>query len=399
MPFIPLSLYIHLPWCIKKCPYCDFNSHDKAQGFDEDRYLQALLKDLHTSCQRYRDASLPLRPATSIFFGGGTPSLFSAASFEKILDTCGRYFSIEQTEITLEANPGTFEQKRFAAYRAVGINRLSIGIQSFDNKHLHALGRVHNAQQAKQAIRTAQQAGFTNINLDLMYGLPGQTLTEARNDVATACEYEVNHLSHYQLTIEPNTLFHHHPPALPDTDYLWEMQTACQHDLASHHYQQYEISAYARTDQHSRHNLNYWTFGDYLGIGAGAHGKTSQCDHDGNIQQIQRHWKTRQPEAYMQQALQGDAISGSQTLDADTIIFEFLLNALRLKHGCSIKTFRQHTGHDYPALLDFCKSVPDELLLITPEKVVATERGYLFLNSILEQLLPEQNRSVTFTEN
>jgi len=268
---IPLSLYVHIPWCVKKCPYCDFNSHEKNQSFDEQGYVDALLLDMnaeHKHCQQ--------RTLHSIFFGGGTPSLFSAEAIQKIIEHARNLFNFDNIEITLEANPGTFEQEKFNAFRQAGINRLSIGIQSFNDTHLKTLGRIHDQQQALAAIETAKQARFENINLDLMFGLPQQSIQQAIEDINTACEFDVRHISHYQLTIEENTYFHKHRPVLPDSDLLWEMQTQCQNLLAEKQYAQYEISAYSKTDKQCTHNLNYWSFGDYIGIGAGAHGKITK---------------------------------------------------------------------------------------------------------------------------
>ncbi len=341
---IPLSLYIHIPWCVKKCPYCDFNSHEKNALFDEDGYVKALLIDLEHEYENCQQRSLH-----SIFFGGGTPSLFSADAVDRVISHARKLFRFEDIEITLEANPGTFEQEKFNAFREAGVNRLSIGIQSFNDTHLTSLGRIHDKRQALSAVDTARLAGFENINLDLMFGLPQQTITQAIADINTACEFRVPHISHYQLTIEANTYFHKHTPVLPESDLIWEMQSQCQQILADHRYQQYEISAYAKTDRQSQHNLNYWHFGDYIGIGAGAHGKLttlSNTEGSGDQLNIVRRWKHRQPEKYISETLKHRPVSGEQVLDSKDIIFEFLLNALRLKNGCDIKTFKQNTGQD-----------------------------------------------------
>lgn len=379
---IPLSLYVHIPWCVKKCPYCDFNSHEKNQSFDEQRYVNALLKDLseeHKNCQK--------RTLNSIFFGGGTPSLFSAGSIKMIIDHARELFNFDDIEITLEANPGTFEQEKFNGFIDAGANRLSIGIQSFNDTHLKTLGRIHDKQQALTAIATARDAGFTNINLDLMFGLPQQSIEQALDDITTACEFKVPHISHYQLTIEENTYFHKHTPVLPQTDLIWEMQTVCQNLLAENDYHQYEISAYSRTGKQCSHNLNYWHFGDYIGIGAGAHGKISESDKETGTLKITRRWKHRQPQQYMEQALNNTATSGQQTLSQQDIVFEFLLNALRLKAGSNIDIFENNTGLNYQTLKQAVSHIDSDLLVCNKNKISTTERGFLFLNEILEKLI------------
>jgi oxygen-independent coproporphyrinogen-3 oxidase len=379
---VPLSLYIHIPWCVKKCPYCDFNSHEKSQSFDEEGYVQALLSDLDDEYQNCQSRTL-----NSIFFGGGTPSLFSADSIDTILRHAQQLFNFSDIEVTLEANPGTFEQEKFNDFYQAGINRLSIGIQSFNQLHLKLLGRIHDSTQAKEAVLTAKQAGFENINLDLMFGLPQQTTQQAIDDVRIAADFDVAHISHYQLTIEQNTYFYKHTPVLPETDLIWEMQTQCQHLLADRQYQQYEISAYSRPGRECLHNINYWQFGDYIGIGAGAHGKLSSIDTStGNIK-IVRNWKHRQPQQYMQQAQLHKADSGQQILQQQDIVFEFLLNALRLKNGCAIETFSEHTMLDTVLLTEAIKNVDPELLHLDKTRIRTTDRGYLFLNSILEELV------------
>jgi len=379
---IPLSLYVHIPWCIKKCPYCDFNSHEKNQSFDEALYVKALLLDMdeeYTHCQQ--------RTLSSIFFGGGTPSLFSAESIKTIIDHARKLFNFGNIEITMEANPGTFEQEKFNGFRLAGVNRLSIGIQSFNDEHLKTLGRIHDNQQAQRAIETAKKAGFDNINLDLMFGLPQQTIEQAINDINTACEFDVPHISHYQLTIEENTYFHKHTPVLPESDLLWEMQTQCQNLLAENSYQQYEISAYSKLEKRCTHNLNYWRFGDYIGIGAGAHGKISRKDSTHESLEITRRWKHRQPQQYMKQALENNATSGQQILEQNDIAFEFLLNALRLKKGSDIKTFENNTGLTYLTLQAAAHHVDPDLLLLNHQTITTTDKGFLFLNEILEKLI------------
>lgn len=373
---------MHIPWCVKKCPYCDFNSHEKDGSFDEKKYVEALLADLENEYEHCQQRTL-----SSIFFGGGTPSLFSADAIHKVIDHARQLFKFNDIEITLEANPGTFEQEKFNAFRQAGVNRLSIGIQSFNQEHLESLGRIHDSKQALSAIETAKLAGFENINLDLMFGLPQQSIQQALDDVKTACAFDVPHISHYQLTIEENTYFHKHIPVLPETDLLWEMQTQCQDLLADNAYQQYEISAYAKKDKHCLHNYNYWLFGDYIGIGAGAHGKLSTIDNKDQSLKIIRRWKHRQPRQYIDKTLRGNAVSGEGILKRQDIVFEFLLNALRLKTGSDIKTFKKHTGLDFYYLENAVKNVDPELLIIDKDTIATTDRGFLFLNEILEKLV------------
>jgi len=377
----PLSLYVHIPWCVKKCPYCDFNSHEKNQSYDESRYVQALLLDLDNEYKNCQSRTL-----NSIFFGGGTPSLFSAESIDKIINHARKLFKFEDIEVTLEANPGTFEQEKFNDFYQAGINRLSIGIQSFNQEHLQSLGRIHDSTQAKNAVETAKQAGFKNINLDLMFGLPQQSIQQSIDDITTACDFNVPHISHYQLTIEQNTFFYKHTPVLPETDMIWEMQTQCQNLLADRQYQQYEISAYSQAGKQCLHNLNYWQFGDYIGIGAGAHGKLSTIDIKTDSIKIVRNWKHRQPQQYMEQALLNNTNSGQQVLQQQDIVFEFLLNALRLKNGCDLKAFTEHTTLDIALLKHTIKNIDPELLQLDEHRIKTTDRGYLFLNSILEEL-------------
>ncbi len=388
---IPLSLYIHIPWCVKKCPYCDFNSHEKNDSFDEDNYVKALLLDLDAEYQACSQRTLH-----SIFFGGGTPSLFSANSIEKIILHAQKLFQFDTTgenkiEITLEANPGTFEQEKFTGFKNAGVNRLSIGIQSFDDKHLKTLGRIHNKDHALMAIDTARHAGFENFNLDLMFGLPEQTVQQAVNDIEIACNFQPNHISHYQLTIEENTYFYKHTPVLPESDLLWEMQTQCQNILLENNYSQYEISAYAKTDNalntKSLHNINYWEFGDYIGIGAGAHGKITDVIPETNKLKINRRWKHRQPKQYIEETFKNNANSGAQMLAEKDIVFEFLLNALRLKNGCDIDTFKKHTGLNNESLHHAIKNIDPSLLIVDDKKIVTSKQGFLFLNDILEQLV------------
>jgi oxygen-independent coproporphyrinogen-3 oxidase len=373
----PLSLYIHIPWCVRKCPYCDFNSHTASAVLPEEEYVDALLADL--------DQDLPAvygRPLTSIFFGGGTPSLFSANALGRLLAGVERRIPFAaDIEITLEANPGTFEQNKFVAYRGLGINRLSIGIQSFQEAKLQALGRIHNGAEAIRAADMARQAGFDNFNLDLMHGLPDQSLEDALGDLRQAIAMAPTHLSWYQLTLEPNTVFWNQPPALPEDDILWDIQEAGQALLARHGYNQYEVSAYAQSGRPARHNLNYWSFGDFIGIGAGAHGKLSHPDG-----RILRTWKTRLPKDYLNPAKPFQA--GNKALSDDELPFEFLMNALRLTDGVDAELFHRRTGLDLHSLAGARRDAEQKgLLQVEPSRLAATPRGQLFLNDLLQYFL------------
>ncbi len=373
----PLSLYIHIPWCVRKCPYCDFNSHEARNGLPEDDYVAALTRDL--------ELALPLvwgRRVYSVFIGGGTPSLFSAQAMERILGTVRMLLPLDvNAEITLEANPGTVEAEKFAGFREAGVTRLSLGIQSFNETHLKALGRIHDASEARRAVEIAQQH-FDNINLDLMYALPQQTLAEAEQDVSTALSYAPQHLSCYHLTLEPNTLFYRHPPALPDDDASSEMQQRIEQPLAAHGYLHYETSAFAQPGKQSRHNLNYWQFGDYLGIGAGAHSKLSF--HDKVIRQA----RYKQPQAYMEQVRQGAPVQSEQTLTRDDLCFEFMMNALRLNQGFDANLFSERTS--LPLLLirkELEQAEQRGLLSRDQQRIAPTEQGRVFLNDLLQMFL------------
>ncbi|MBD8614388.1 radical SAM family heme chaperone HemW [Pseudomonas putida] len=373
----PLALYIHIPWCVRKCPYCDFNSHAASPVLPEEEYVDALLADL--------DQDLPAvygRPLSSIFFGGGTPSLFSAAALGRLLAGVEQRIAFApDIEITLEANPGTFEQDKFVAYRKLGINRLSIGIQSFQPQKLEALGRIHTGDEALRAAEMARRAGFDNFNLDLMHGLPDQSLEEALDDLRQAIALAPTHLSWYQLTLEPNTVFWNQPPVLPEDDILWDIQEAGQALLAEHGFSQYEVSAYARPGKAARHNLNYWSFGDFIGIGAGAHGKLSHPDG-----RIVRTWKTRLPKDYLNPAKQFKA--GEKSLAADELPFEFLMNALRLTQGVDAELFAKRTGLPLQSLAAARAEAEQKgLLQVEPTRLVATARGQLFLNDLLQYFL------------
>lgn len=373
---IPLSLYIHIPWCVRKCPYCDFNSHQARDQVPEADYIAALMADL--------DQELALtdrRQCESIFIGGGTPSLFSADALQQILDGVrARLQLVDDCEITMEANPGTFEQARFAGFRAAGVNRLSLGVQSFDDSCLQALGRIHNSGDARSAFEKAREIGFDNINLDLMHGLPGQTLDLARGDLLQAIALGPEHLSWYQLTIEPNTEFHARPPQLPVDDTLWDIQEMGWQLLANAGFQQYEISGYAQPGRRARHNLNYWRFGDYIGIGAGAHGKVT-----GRSGEIVRRWKLRQPKAYME-AL--DKVSGSQPIAMDELPFEFMMNVLRLHEGVPARLFSERTGLPLSAIEPLLAQARSRGMLVDDPAVLApTTQGRLFLNDLLALFL------------
>ncbi|MCY1487315.1 Oxygen-independent coproporphyrinogen-III oxidase-like protein YqeR [compost metagenome] len=374
----PLALYIHIPWCVRKCPYCDFNSHAAGAELPEEAYIDALLDDLEQDLGHVHGREL-----TSIFFGGGTPSLFSANAIGRLLDGVEQRVPFARDiEITLEANPGTFEQAKFAAYRQLGINRLSIGVQSFQEAKLKALGRIHDGEEAIRAADMARRAGFDNFNLDLMHGLPDQSIDDALDDLRVAIAQAPTHLSWYQLTMEPNTVFWNQPPELPEDDILWDIQEAGQALLAEHGYAQYEVSAYARSGLRARHNLNYWTFGDFLGIGAGAHSKLSSPDG-----RILRSWKTRLPKDYLDPAKHFQA--GERHLDADELPFEFLMNVLRLTDGVPAELFTRRTGMPLASLAAArAEAEARGLLQGDPQRLVATTEGQLFLNDLLQHFLP-----------
>lgn len=387
----PLSLYIHLPWCMKKCPYCDFNSHEvreQSGGMQEAEYVAALIRDL--------EGALPQvwgRKVVSVFFGGGTPSLFSARSIDTILAAVRALLPLEHfAEITLEANPGTFEVQKFADFRAAGINRLSIGIQSFNPGHLRSLGRIHDDSDARRAIEIAQK-NFDNVNLDLMYGLPDQTLEEARNDIEMAVACDVAHISAYHLTLEPNTLFHRYPPPLPDDDLAAEMQTVIERALALQGYVNYETSAFARPGQESRHNMNYWLFGDYLGIGAGAHSKISFAD------KIIRQVRYKQPREYLAKTALGTPDSGPPVMEQHEVGrkdrgFEFMMNALRLTEGFATEMFVERTGLPINSIqrqLD--EAEQRQLITRDYQRIMPTLAGRRFLNDLLQIFLPEKSKA------
>ena len=332
----PLSLYVHMPWCVRKCPYCDFNSHAAPEHIPQDAYVDALLQDLDQDLTAVQGRSL-----RSIFFGGGTPSLFGPDAIARLLEGVHARIALDAAvEVTMEANPGTIEHGRFAAYRTAGVNRISLGAQSFDDGHLRALGRIHGAADVVRAVHELHTAGIDNFNLDLMYGLPAQTPEQALADLDAALALAPAHISHYQLTLEPGTVFYHRPPPLPEPDSIWEMQLRCQQRLAEHGYVQYEVSAYARSRRQSRHNLNYWEFGDYIGIGAGAHGKLSSV---GEAPAVVRSARVRQPRVYLSSRPQ-DRVVERRAVATQDLPFEYMLNALRLVDGFEEADFEARTG-------------------------------------------------------
>jgi oxygen-independent coproporphyrinogen-3 oxidase len=375
----PLSLYIHFPWCVRKCPYCDFNSHEPdSAGLPEAAYLDALAADV--------EAALPLiwgRPIVSVFIGGGTPSLMSAAGVERLLSDVRARLPLEaDCEITMEANPGTFEAERFAAYRAGGVNRLSIGVQSFDPPKLAALGRIHDREQALAAIGLVRRV-FDNFNLDLMFGLPGQSLEEARTDVGTALAFAPPHLSLYQLTLEPNTVFAKYPPEVPDDDTVAEMQEWIEARTAEDGYRRYEVSAYAQPGRECRHNLNYWRFGDYLGVGAGAHSKIS-FPH-----RVVRQVRYRQPASYLERAARGEFLAEHVEVARRDLPFEFMLNALRLTEGVPAALFTERTGLPASAIQAALEKAEERgLVEADPARIRPTALGRRFLSDLQAMFLP-----------
>ncbi len=398
----PLSLYIHIPWCIRKCPYCDFNSHEKSDELPEKAYIDALIHDL--------EHDLPLvwgRRITSIFIGGGTPSLFSPETIDRLLCAVRARLTINpDAEITLEANPGSSEVQKFQEFRGAGINRLSIGVQSFNDSLLRGLGRIHGRREAITAAEAAHAAGFDNFNLDLMFALPEQRVEQAVNDVNTAIALEPMHISLYQLTLEPNTLFYYQPPALPEDEEAWQMQEDCQASLATSGFHQYEVSAYAKMNKQCSHNLNYWQFGDYLGIGAGAHAKVTNAQQ----QSITRLWKIKQPRAYMDNVraeswneasirLDTDAasvpgaefkhIGGANLLSPEDAVLEFMMNALRLNAGFSAELFIAHTGLPLFTIEEAVRKAEERgLLQRYGQTIQPTLTGKRFLNDLLQLFMP-----------
>lgn len=379
----PLSLYIHFPWCVAKCPYCDFNSHALSGELPEDRYIDALLADLELELPRVWG-----RTVHSIFMGGGTPSLFSAAAMDRLLSGVRARLPLAPgAEITLEANPGTVEHDRFEAYRGAGINRVSMGIQSFNDHHLKTLGRIHSGGEAEQAVAALKAAGFDNFNLDLMWALPGQTIDQALDDLVRAMAFAPPHLSHYQLTIEPNTLFAARPPVLPEEDTAWDMQEACAERLAAAGYRAYEVSAWSRPGAMSRHNLNYWRFGDYLGIGAGAHGKITLPAE----QRVLRTRRKSHPRPYLEAMSSQGFIAEEKTLSQDDLAFEYFLNRLRLHEPFDLDDFQALTGLPHHRVAEpLTRAVELELLDQQGQRFEVSERGRRCLNDLQALFLPNE---------
>jgi len=374
----PLGLYVHIPWCVRKCPYCDFNSHEHSGALPQQEYVEALLADLDQECEW-----IPIRPLQSIFIGGGTPSLFDAASYEKLLaGVQNRLGFNKDIEITLEANPGSIEADRFRDYRATGINRLSLGVQSFADDQLVRLGRIHSADRARAALVEAAAAGFDNFNIDLMHGLPEQSAEEALADLETALAFEPSHVSWYQLTIEPNTVFYNRPPNLPAEELICASQDSGLQALLAAGLERYEVSAFARPGREAKHNLNYWQFGDYLGIGAGAHGKLTLPETDA----ILRTQKKRQPNAYLNDAAQQAGRKKRLTHEDRSV--EFLLNGLRLKQGFSESLFSRRTGLPFDQIAKQVESLINRGLLQRQQgNIRCSDHGYRLLNTVLEEFI------------
>ncbi len=378
---IPLSLYIHLPWCVRKCPYCDFNSHEAKLAIPEDAYIDALIKDLEEQLPRIWG-----RRFVSIFFGGGTPSLFSAKNIARLLSEINNRVRFQSDmEITLEANPGTIDEANFNGFRSAGINRLSIGLQSLQDEKLKVLGRIHDREQALGAVATAKKAGFDNFNLDLMHGLPGQSVDDALADLRDALALQPTHLSWYQLTIEPNTFFHARPPSLPAEDVLAGIQEQGKTFLLNAGMHQYETSAFSLPERECQHNLNYWQFGDYLGLGAGAHSKIT----DPETQTVTRHWQVKNPRDYLNPE---KSFTAEKLLISETDIgFEFMLNALRLTHGVANDLFRERTGLPLSVVETALVSARNKGLLTHSETILeATELGQRFLNDLCALFLTKK---------
>lgn len=375
------GLYLHLPWCERKCPYCDFNSHVSEQKqLPEQQMIAAMLADLDDDIETYG-----ARAITSIFIGGGTPSLLSVSAIETLLGGIDQRLSLRDgIEITMEANPGSSEYAKFKGYQSAGVNRLSIGVQSFDDMKLHQLGRVHSSGEARAAIKAAQNAGFDRINIDLMYGLPEQTIAQALADLSAALAFDTGHISWYQLTIEPNTVFYSQPPILPDDDYTADIADAGERLLHERGYQRYEVSAYAKPQQQCQHNLNYWQFGDYYGIGAGAHGKLSSAES------VVRTAKQRMPERYMTPR-HNDRKALVRSLDPASLKAEFMLNALRLRDGVPATLYPVTTGRPMTDIMpEWTQLIQEELMAPSTTQLVTTDLGWRFLNTVIARFLDDQ---------
>jgi putative oxygen-independent coproporphyrinogen III oxidase len=382
----PLAIYVHLPWCVRKCPYCDFNSHQVNGAIPESRYLDTLIRDLELQAE-----AVAGREVQTVFIGGGTPSLFHPQAIGRLLSAIGsRLACAADLEVTMEANPGTIERGRFAEYKSAGVNRVSLGGQSFNARHLQALGRIHSNAETHTAVEELHTAGIANFNIDLMYALPGQSLEEALSDVRTAITLRPAHLSHYQLTLEPGTAFFHRPPSLPDDDVSWEMQLRCQELMAEHGFTQYEISAYASPDRRCRHNLNYWQFGDYLGLGAGAHGKITRMGDDGKTV-VTRTTHIKSPKQYMDALENSGALPDSRPVPSGDLPFEFMLNALRLVQGFDAIAFESRTGLSLTDIRSSLDSAHARGLLEAvsdPPGWRPTPTGLRFLNDLQMTFLP-----------
>lgn len=377
----PLGLYVHMPWCVRKCPYCDFNSHAVPESLPADEYIRALVADL--------EQDLPLawgRPVGSIYFGGGTPSLFSADQIAEFLSAARARLNLRpDVEITLEANPGTIEHDSFSAYAQAGVNRVSLGVQSFDDGLLKSIGRIHGREEIEQSLRSLNLAGISNFNIDLMYALPGQSAAQSRRDIELAINAGPAHISFYQLTIEPNTAFAVQPPALPEEDMAWDMQQTGLEMLEAAAYKQYEISAFAQAGLQSRHNMNYWRYGDFLAVGAGAHGKITLPAED----EVRRYAKHRHPRRYLQGLDSGDWLAENRLLGSKERVFEFFLNQLRLKHGVNIGDFSARTGLSWQVVESRVQQAIDKgLMEIDRTSLRPTELGWKFVNDIQQIFLP-----------
>ncbi|NEV61267.1 radical SAM family heme chaperone HemW [Thiorhodococcus minor] len=387
LPAPPLSLYVHMPWCIRKCPYCDFNSHALAETAPFDRYVERLIADLDADLARFGVSG----PLQSIFIGGGTPSLFPGAAIHRLMDgIAARVELAGDVEVTLEANPGAAEAGRFAAYRGAGVNRLSIGIQSLSATQLEHLGRVHDPSEARAAVRMARSAGFDNLNLDLMFGLPDQSLQTAAEDLEALIALEPEHLSYYQLTLEPNTSFHARPPRMPDPDLVADMGEQGETILGTAGYGRYEVSAYSQPGRRCRHNLGYWQFGDYLGIGAGAHGKLTTTGQAEDGFRIQRMAKHRHPDAYLERSPRA-LLSGLRDLRDTDLVLEFALNALRLTSGCERSLFSAMTGRPWTLMEPHvAEGIRRGLLQEDEERLLPTDLGRDFLDDLVALFLPPE---------
>jgi putative oxygen-independent coproporphyrinogen III oxidase len=384
----PLALYVHMPWCVRKCPYCDFNSHAAPDAIPQQQYIDALIEDLALDAGAAQGRSF-----ASVFFGGGTPSLFSPDQVGRFLEAARSLVPFAQdVEVTLEANPGTVEHGRFSGYRDAGINRVSLGAQTFDADHLRTLGRIHGSGDIARAVEEVRSAGIDNFNLDLMYGLPAQSLQQAVADLDAALELEPAHISHYQLTLEPGTVFYHRPPPLPDSDAIWQMQLDCQERLAARGFEHYEVSAYARAGRRSRHNLNYWQFGDYIGVGAGAHGKLTWPANDERAHlSVVRSARVKQPREFLRRVA-ADRVSDRFQVERADLPFEYMLNVLRLTDDFGEDAFEARTGVAFASVAPAVAEAQCKGLLQTAGvgKWRVTELGQRFLNDLQAAFLPER---------